>query len=81
MSSYPQAPCRSSLDSTIAVKMLKPEGKVDKLSKTSFISSRNRKHIRVSKVIVHKNFSTHMNDIALLKLGKETHYLLKDIRD
>ena len=26
MSSYPQAPCRSSLDSTIAVKMLKPEG-------------------------------------------------------
>ena len=22
-----------------------------------------------------------MNDIALLKLGKETHYLLKDIRD
>ena len=32
-------------------------------------------------MIVHKNFSTHMNDIALLKLGKETHYLLKDIRD
>ena len=30
----------------------------------------NRKHIRVSKVIVHENFSNHTNDIALLKLGK-----------
>ena len=80
MSSYPQAPCRSSLDSTIAVKMLKPEGW--EIVKHFFISSSyNRKHIRVSKVIVHKNFSAHMNDIALLKLGKETHYLLKDIRD
>ena len=29
-----------------------------------------RKHIRVSKVVVHEKFSTHVNDIALLKLGE-----------
>ena len=29
-----------------------------------------RKHIRVSKVVVHEGFSTHVNDIALLKLGE-----------
>ena len=29
-----------------------------------------RKHIRVSKVVVHEDFSTHVNDIALLKLGE-----------
>ena len=37
-------------------------------------SSWNRKKIRVSKVIVHKNFTNHANDIALLKLGEEIRY-------
>ena len=32
-----------------------------------------RQHIRVSKVVVHENFSSSMNDIALLKLGEESH--------
>ena len=30
-----------------------------------------RRQIRVSKVIVHENFTTSVNDIALLKLGKK----------
>ena len=29
-----------------------------------------RKLVRVNKIIVHQNFSTHSHDIALLKLGK-----------
>ena len=32
-----------------------------------------RQHIRVSKVVVHENFSSSVNDIALLKLGEENH--------
>ena len=41
------------------------------INRSSICSSLNRKHIRVSKVIVHQNFSTHTSDIALLKLGEE----------
>ena len=30
-----------------------------------------RKQIRVSKIIVHQNFNDALNDIALLRLGKQ----------
>ena len=33
-----------------------------------------RKLVRVNKIIVHQNFSTHSHDIALLKLGKFSHF-------
>ena len=65
-----QAPYLSFSDSTIGGKMSRLEGwwlSTDLL----FAHLKNRKHVRVSKVIVHQNFSTHTSDIALLKLGEE----------
>ena len=36
----------------------------------SRLASFSRRQIRVSKVIVHENFTASLNDIALLKLGR-----------
>ena len=39
--------------------------------KAIIFSNRTRKRIKVRKVIVHENFTTSGNDIALLQLGKK----------
>ena len=43
---------------------------------TLYLIALPRKLVRVNKIIVHQNFSTHSHDIALLKLGKFPQFFL-----